>query len=86
MTEAMPNRNIAATAFNPASNAQAEHGHLLRDAADGLPPTDNRKNEASPESSNVSAAQLRNPTATVLAHLHKLQHDLQRLIPKANQS
>ena len=54
MAEAPPNTNIAATAFNPASNAQTEHGRPLPDAAHDLPPTDNEKNEAFPDSSNAS--------------------------------
>ena len=54
MAEAVPNRNIAATAFNPASNAQTEHGHPLPDAAHDLIPTDNEKSEAFPDSSNAS--------------------------------
>lgn len=54
MAEAVPNRNIAATTFNLASNAQTEHGHPLPDAAHDLPPTDNEKSEAFPDSSNAS--------------------------------
>ena len=55
MAEAPPNTNFAATAFNPASNAQTEHGRPLPDAAHDLPPTDNEKNEAFPDSSNASS-------------------------------
>ena len=54
MAEAPPNTNIAATTFNPASNAQTGYGHPLPDAAHDLPPIDNEKSEAFPDSSNAS--------------------------------
>lgn len=54
MAEALPNTKSAATTFNPASNAQTEHGHPLPDAAhDGLP-TENEKGEPLPDSSSAS--------------------------------
>ena len=54
MAEAVPNQNTTATAFNPTSNAQTEHGHPLPDAAHDLHLTDNEKSEAFPGSSNAS--------------------------------
>ena len=48
MAEAVPNTNLA-------SNAQTEYGHPLADAARDLPPTDNEKSEAFPDSSNASS-------------------------------
>ena len=55
MAERVPSRNVnsAATAFHPASSAQTEHGHPLH-TAHGLPPTENEKSEAFPDSSNAS--------------------------------
>ena len=55
MAEAVPNTNIAATAFNPASNAQTQHGHPLPGTAHDLPPSDNEKSETFPDSSNASS-------------------------------
>lgn len=54
MAEAVPNTNLAATAFNPASNPATEHGHPLPDAAHDLAPPMNEKGDGFPVSSNAS--------------------------------
>lgn len=54
MAEAPPNTTVAATAFNPASNPQTEHGHPLPDAAHDLRVPGNEKGESFPASSNAS--------------------------------
>lgn len=55
MAEAAPNTTGAAATFNPASNAETEHGHPLPDAAHDTPPTVNEKANMSHDVSSNSS-------------------------------
>lgn len=74
MAEALPDKNIAATAFNPASNAETEHGHPLPNAAHDMPPADNEKSEAFVDSSNAST-QLKSGSDAASNHNPELSNE-----------